>query len=46
MPLLLHKKCNNCRNVVKLNHLSFVCINRPAKNCAKATYFHEQKNYW
>ena len=45
-PLLLHKKCNNCRNVVKLNHLSFVCINRPTQNCAKATYFHEQKNYW
>ena len=26
-PLLLHKKCNNCRNVAKLKDKSFVCIN-------------------
>ena len=26
-PLLLHKKCNNCRNVAKLKYKSFVCIN-------------------
>ena len=24
---LLHKKCNNCRNVAKLKYKSFVCIN-------------------
>ena len=24
-PLLLHKKCNNCRNVAKLKYKSFVC---------------------
>ena len=24
-PLLLHKKCNNCRNVAKLKDKSFVC---------------------
>ena len=27
VPLLLHKKCNNCRNVAKLKYKSFVCIN-------------------
>ena len=26
-PLLLHKKCNNCRNVAKLKYKSFVRIN-------------------
>ena len=26
-PILLHKKCNNCRNVAKLKYKSFVCIN-------------------
>ena len=26
-PLLLHKKCNNCRNVAKLKYKSFVCTN-------------------
>ena len=25
VPFLLHKKCNNCRNVAKLKHKSFVC---------------------
>ena len=25
VPLLLHKKCNNCRNVAKLKDKSFVC---------------------
>ena len=27
VPFLLHKKCNNCRNVAKLNYKSFVCTN-------------------
>ena len=27
VPFLLHKKCNNCRNVAKLKYKSFVCIN-------------------
>ena len=27
MGALLHKKCNNCRNVAKLKYKSFVCIN-------------------
>ncbi len=26
-PLLLHKKCNNCRNIAKLKYKSFVCTN-------------------
>ena len=33
-PLLLHKKCNNCRNVVKLKNKSFVCTNYDVINCA------------
>ena len=33
-PLLLHKKCNNCRNVAKLKYKSFVCTNRIPKFCA------------
>ena len=33
-PLLLHKKCNNCRNVVKLKYKSFVCTNYDVINCA------------
>ena len=33
-PLLLHKKCNNCRNVAKLKYKSFVCINRIPTFCA------------
>ena len=33
-PLLLHKKCNNCRNVVKLKDKSFVCTNYDVINCA------------
>ena len=33
-PLLLHKKCNNCRNVVKLKDKSFVCTNYGVINCA------------
>ena len=31
---LLHKKCNNCRNVAKLNQKSFVCTNFDMQNCA------------
>ena len=27
VPFLLHKKCNNCRNVAKLKYKSFVCMN-------------------
>ena len=27
VPFLLHKKCNNCRNVAKLKYKSFVCTN-------------------
>ena len=33
-PLLLHKKCNNCRNVAKLKYKSFVCTNRIPTFCA------------
>ena len=33
-PLLLHKKCNNCRNVAKLKNKSFVCTNYDVINCA------------
>ena len=33
-PLLLHKKCNNCRNVAKLKYKSFVCINLWGEFCA------------
>ena len=33
-PLLLHKKCNNCRNVAKLKDKSFVCTNYDVINCA------------
>ena len=33
-PLLLHKKCNNCRNVAKLKDKSFVCTNLWGKSCA------------
>ena len=32
--VLLHKKCNNCRNVTKLKYKSFVCINHMCKICA------------
>ena len=45
-PLLLHKKCNNCRNVAKLKYKSFVCTVLVRRFCALVTYFHEQKNYW
>nr|DAY88582.1 MAG TPA: hypothetical protein [Caudoviricetes sp.] len=31
---MLHKKCNNCRNVAKLKNKSFVCTNYDAINCA------------
>ena len=31
---LLHKKCNNCRNVAKLKDKSFVCTNYDEINCA------------
>ena len=33
-PLLLHEKCNNCRNVAKLKNKSFVCTNYDVINCA------------
>ena len=33
-PLLLHKKCNNCRSVAKLKYKSFVCINLCHRICA------------
>ena len=33
-PLLLHKKCNNCRNVAKLKDKSFVCTNLWGEFCA------------
>ena len=33
-PLLLHKKCNNCRNVAKLKYKSFVCTNLWGEFCA------------
>ena len=33
-PFLLHKKCNNCRNVAKLKYKSFVCTNCDMINCA------------
>ena len=33
-PLLLHKKCNNCRNIAKLKHKSFVCTNLWGEFCA------------
>ena len=36
-PLLLHKKCNNCRNVAKLNIKSFVCTSLVVKICAVIT---------
>ena len=31
---LLHKKCNNCRNVAKLKYKSFVCTNLCGGICA------------
>ena len=31
---LLHKKCNNCRNVAKLKYKSFVCTNQVLTFCA------------
>ena len=34
VPFLLHKKCNNCRNVAKLKYKSFVCTNRIPTFCA------------
>ena len=33
-PFLLHKKCNNCRNVAKLKYKSFVCTNLWGESCA------------
>ena len=36
-PLLLHKKCNNCRNVAKLKNKSFVCTSLVVKICAVIT---------
>ena len=33
-PLLLHKKCNNCRNVAKLKYKSFVCTDLWGEFCA------------
>ena len=32
--VLLHKKCNNCRNVAKLKYKSFVCTNPICEFCA------------
>jgi hypothetical protein len=37
VPLLLHKKCNNCRNVAKLNIKSFVCTSLAVRICAVIT---------
>ena len=37
VPLLLHKKCNNCRNVAKLKDKSFVCTSLVVKICAVIT---------
>ena len=34
MGVLLHKKCNNCRNVAKLKYKSFVCTNHMCEFCA------------
>ena len=34
---LLHKKCNNCRNVAKLKDKSFVCTSLVVKICAVIT---------
>ena len=34
---LLHKKCNNCRNVAKLKNKSFVCTSLVVKICAVIT---------
>ena len=34
---LLHKKCNNCRNVAKLKDKSFVCTSLAVKICAVIT---------
>ena len=36
-PLLLHKKCNNCRNVAKLKDKSFVCTSLAVRICAVIT---------
>ena len=37
MGTLLHKKCNNCRNVAKLKDKSFVCTSLVVKICAVIT---------
>ena len=37
LPFLLHKKCNNCRNVAKLKYKSFVCTSLVVKICAVIT---------
>ena len=37
MGTLLHKKCNNCRNVAKLKDKSFVCTSLVVKICAFIT---------
>ena len=37
VPLLLHKKCNNCRNVAKLKDKSFVCTSLAVRICAVIT---------
>ena len=34
MGALLHKKCNNCRNVAKLKDKSFICTSLVIKICA------------
>ena len=35
--VLLHKKCNNCRNVAKLKYKSFVCTSLVVRICAVVT---------
>ena len=46
---LLHKKCNNCRNVAKLKYKSFVCTNRIPTFCAmwrwNVMWFFGKTNY-
>ena len=45
-PLLLHKKCNNCRNVAKLKDKSFVCTRQYPWNCAGSTWNFELNVSW
>ena len=43
---LLHKKCNNCRNVAKLKYKSFVCTRQYPWNCAGSTWNFELNVSW